>query len=1022
MTKLHISTKNSYCISKPGLLFSPILQSSIRSRTELSILPAMFLAVFLPFITVAQSALATYSFSNECLSAGGVPAHLSAEDFSISSGVISFSASGIDQWSGTAPYAQGHGGWGVQSPVDARHFNFLLLPDITHSFTVSRLTFEYRATDEGPSAMIIMIDTLVIDSLDVPANTTLVYDTVLPGSLQPRFDEAQVRIMAWDNGSRITTGGGQFRLNDVSVYGDVVIRPAVITFDAGHRWTEGSGPLGSSYQTDHLYHDLGMVFSGGDAMRDGVTLRDGVPSALGMYSWRLRDDPNILWTGTLQRTGELFGFGFKVRRWDGTQSPDIDVAYSTDGGTNYTQVGTIDNTLLNDSSGWVLFTYELSPSLNVLSHEFMVKLEANQGNSQQVMIDDFQYTFLCTQPRGWLITATDQLFTIDFNSTVAGVNHKPFRGRGFSFAPAPGELDSRTWSINGLSDGEIPFGQMGRQGDFARGHSTGGVTTGGIYAFEVTPGNFSLGIQPTEFDMNPGAITLKVTNHTGEPVNTLALAYKVWQYNDENRSGSLILSYSEDNVSYTPVPQLSFFSDEGAAPHAQWQANYRATGVSGLNIADSGHLYLQWTIADHSGTDARDELALDHIQLVFNPSNTFPPVEGTYQSVAIHREAHLSNSLTITDSLIFTGHLLQAGSHAVTFKASASIRGQGAGSYINGTVKMKGAGTSTLPAGHQKGQEDHYGAVTIDNTTGSASDLFSVTYHYDTPPGYYAFNAANHAHMQAVSRLEYWTISRESGTSDPHITLHWDDTDDGASGITDPPNICVAHWNSNSSQADKWEDLGGNSPTETATGGSITATNVNAFSLFTFGSYNHITNPLPIELLSFNGKTEKDHTRIQWTTATETNNHYFTLERAAGNAEFSVVQKTPGAGTTNTKKSYEFKDYDVDFNTAYYRLKQTDYDGKYSYSNVIQVKRNKNSPWSMMARVVENTLSLTLENLSPGSIHIEAYTTHGQLLTREKISENNGSLSISLNIPLRNQLVILRVSHNQQVKTKILKL
>lgn len=76
----------------------------------------------------------------------------------------------------------------------------------------------------------------------------------------------------------------------------------------------------------------------------------------------------------------------------------------------------------------------------------------------------------------------------------------------------------------------------------------------------------------------------------------------------------------------------------------------------------------------------------------------------------------------------------------------------------------------------------------------------------------------------------------------------------------------------------------------------------------------------------------------------------------------------------------------------------------------------------MMARVVENTLSLTLENLSPGSIHIEAYTTHGQLLTREKISENNGSLSISLNIPLRNQLVILRVSHNQQVKTKILKL
>lgn len=1019
MKKFTISQKSRYCHCNLTRLLIPFWGVVVMFRVAFIIFFIVLLAVSFPFTVFSQSVLATYSFEGESLLASQVPSHLFAGDFSISSGSITFGESGMAQWSGSAPYAQGASGWGAQSPSGAKYFSFSLLPDITHSFTLSRLTFEYRATDAGPSAMTIMIDTLVMDSLNVPANTTMVYDTVIPVPFQRRFNEAQVRIKGWDNGSRVTSGNGHFRINDVSVYGDVVIRPVIISFDTDYRWTEGSGPLGSSYQTDHAYQDLGVVFSGGEAMRDGTGLRDGIPSALGVYSWRLRDNEHVEWTGTLQRTGTLSGFGFKVRRWDGAHDPDVAISYSIDSGSNYTEVETINNTLLNDSSGWVLFTHEFSTEKYVSSGDFIVKLKANQGNGQQVMIDDFQYTLLCAQPRGWLITNSDQLFTIDFNSTVEGVNHEPFQGRGFSFAPAPGELDSRAWSISGLSDGDMPLGNIEQNGDFARGTSSGGVTTGGIYAFEVEPNNFSLGVQPTEFDMNPGIITLKVSNHTGETVHSLALAYKVWQYNDEERSVSMKISYSDDNDSYTPVPQLHFFSDKEAASQPLWQANYRTAKINNLNIPDDGHIYLQWTIADHAGTDARDELALDHIQVVFNPVSTFPPVGGTYQSAAIHREAILDSPLTITDSLIFTGHILQAGSHWVTFEANSTTRGQGPGSYINGTVKMKGAGASTLPAGHQKGAENHFGAVTIDNTAGNSSDLFAVTYHYDMPPDYYAFDAANHALMKGVSRLEYWTISRENGTSAPHITLHWDETDDGTSGIADPPNICVAHWNALSSSTDKWEDLGGTNPTETATGGSITANNVNAFSLFTFGTYDLIKNPLPIELISFSGSPEKDHNRLEWTTASQVNNHFFTLERASkeGNT-FIPVQTVPGAGTVTTAKSYSVKDYKADSSTTFYRLRQTDYDGQYSYSPVIQANRPKNTPWRLKTRSINNTLWLTLKNLSPKNVYIQVYNIHGQLLNRKKIPNGSKSLKASISIPVDNQLVILRVSHNQQVKTK----
>ena len=86
--------------------------------------------------------------------------------------------------------------------------------------------------------------------------------------------------------------------------------------------------------------------------------------------------------------------------------------------------------------------------------------------------------------------ATDQA-AYDFNE---------FNGSGFSPSPAVGQLDSDVWAISGLSDGTLDFGGTAATGDFARGLSTGNVTTGGIYAFDAGSLNIILGAQPTSTD------------------------------------------------------------------------------------------------------------------------------------------------------------------------------------------------------------------------------------------------------------------------------------------------------------------------------------------------------------------------------------------------------------------------------------------------------------------------------------------------------------------------------------------
>jgi hypothetical protein len=99
---------------------------------------------------------------------------------------------------------------------------------------------------------------------------------------------------------------------------------------------------------------------------------------------------------------------------------------------------------------------------------------------------------------------------------------------------------------------------------------------------------------------------------------------------------------------------------------------------------------------------------------------------------------------------------------------------------------------------------------------------------------------------------------------------------------------------------------------------------------------NHCSVALSVGLVSFKSTCERDFVRVEWETASELNNDYFTLEYSEDGINWSVLDNINGAGISNTLVKYAYNDYSIKLSeTYYYRLTQTDYNGDKEMFNII---------------------------------------------------------------------------------------
>ncbi|PSR03792.1 MAG: hypothetical protein BRD50_05180, partial [Bacteroidetes bacterium SW_11_45_7] len=90
----------------------------------------------------------------------------------------------------------------------------------------------------------------------------------------------------------------------------------------------------------------------------------------------------------------------------------------------------------------------------------------------------------------------------------------------------------------------------------------------------------------------------------------------------------------------------------------------------------------------------------------------------------------------------------------------------------------------------------------------------------------------------------------------------------------------------------------------------------------------------PIELIHFNAELNDGKVDLNWTTATEINNDYFTIQRSTNGTDWHDLQRVEGAGNSSSKQTYHAVDHHPQEGVSYYRIKQTDFNGEFSHTGI----------------------------------------------------------------------------------------
>ncbi|MFI5149539.1 MAG: T9SS type A sorting domain-containing protein [Bacteroidia bacterium] len=156
---------------------------------------------------------------------------------------------------------------------------------------------------------------------------------------------------------------------------------------------------------------------------------------------------------------------------------------------------------------------------------------------------------------------------------------------------------------------------------------------------------------------------------------------------------------------------------------------------------------------------------------------------------------------------------------------------------------------------------------------------------------------------------------------------------------------------------------------------------------------------LPIVLSDFNGNREGKNVLLNWTTQTETDNAYFTLERSVNGTAFEFVAQIKGAGNSSAVLHYAYTDDGAPSGIIYYRLKQTDFNGHFTRSNEISVKPlHYFNVQSVYPNPATQQLNVSIEQESSNNLVVYIYNSEGKRVytANKTVADKNSTLQIDL--------------------------
>ncbi len=182
--------------------------------------------------------------------------------------------------------------------------------------------------------------------------------------------------------------------------------------------------------------------------------------------------------------------------------------------------------------------------------------------------------------------------------------------------------------------------------------------------------------------------------------------------------------------------------------------------------------------------------------------------------------------------------------------------------------------------------------------------------------------------------------------------------------------------------------------------------------------------PLPIELVNFKARPDGKRVRLDWTTASEVDNDYFTVERTVDMNEYSFIDKVNSyMHNSNILLNYTTYDEQPVYGLQYYRLKQTDFNGAFSYSEPQPVWFGSKAPFDITNIYsdisVSNDINVDFMYNSEMPVNVEITDVSGRLIYSESgVAATNGSNKIKLNASLPHGLYFIIIRNDSDAVSR----
>ncbi|MBK8674775.1 MAG: T9SS type A sorting domain-containing protein [Bacteroidetes bacterium] len=330
----------------------------------------------------------------------------------------------------------------------------------------------------------------------------------------------------------------------------------------------------------------------------------------------------------------------------------------------------------------------------------------------------------------------------------------------------------------------------------------------------------------------------------------------------------------------------------------------------------------------------------------------------------------LTNPVEVTSKLKFQNGIIKTNANLVNVSNSATtaIEGgnlTGTDKYVQGNLQRNtdGASSYTFPIGHasQNAQGFTIGVTGANNSTikgfletNNQTLVQSIAYcdiekHSGTAgvenagEGLSGYDGIlDRITFNLKSPLQWDVVNPSGGITSYDITVSANGGQD-ITPVVSSNALPIRYLMKNGEPGNTGYSTGTGAPSFTATGflacpNGYTLTGMTSFSKFTVNGADQDNTVLPIELIYFDATCDKEgYVDLNWSTASELNNDYYTIERSRDAVSFEQVKEVDAAVNSGNILAYNEKDESPILGTSYYRLKQTDLDGSFSYSKIVRV-------------------------------------------------------------------------------------